>query len=91
MTNHPGLDVAVIGATGAVGAVFLDVAAARELPIANLRLLATQRSAGRELLYAGRAITVQDTTAESLAGADLVFCSATAEASRLWGPQVAAA
>ena len=91
MTTHPGLDVAVIGATGAVGAVFLDVAAEHDLPIANLRLLATRRSAGRELRYRGRAITVQETSEDALAGADLVFCSATSEASLLWGPKVAAA
>ena len=91
MARTDGLDVAVIGATGAVGAVFLDVAAARGLPIANLRLLATARSAGRELRFRGQPIAVRETSAEALAGADLVFCSATAEASRRWGPLVAAA
>ena len=91
VSTDNGLDVAVIGATGAVGAVFLDVAAERDFPIANLRLLASARSAGRELRYRGEAITVQETTAETLAGADLVFCSATAEVSRQWGPKIAAA
>ena len=90
-TPSNGLDVAVIGATGAVGAVFLDVAAERDFPVANLRLLATARSAGRELRYRGEAITVQETSEEALEGADLVFCSATAEASRMWGPKIAAA
>ena len=41
MASSNGLDVAVIGATGVVGAVFLDVIAEREFPISNLRLLAT--------------------------------------------------
>ena len=91
MSNTNGLDIAVIGATGAVGAVFLDVAAERDLPIGNLRLLATHRSAGRELRYRDQTITVQETTEDALAGADLVFCSATADASRMWGPKVAAA
>ena len=91
MTTPKLLDVAVIGATGAVGAVFLEVAAERDLPIANLRLLASARSAGRELRYRGEAITVRETSEDALAGADLVFCSATAEASRRWGPGVAAA
>ena len=90
MAKSDGLDVAVIGATGAVGGVFLEVAAERGLPIGNLRLLATARSAGRELRFRGEAIAVRETTAEALAGADLVFCSATAEASRAWGPRVAA-
>ena len=91
MSSGSGLDVAVVGATGAVGAVFLDVAAERDFPIANLRLLASARSVGRELHYRGKAITVQGTTEQTLAGADLVFCSATAEGSRLWGPKIAAA
>ena len=91
MSTHEGLDVAVIGATGAVGAVFLDVAAERNFPIAKLRLLATSRSAGRELRFRDEMITVLETSEESLAGADLVFCSATAEASRYWGPRIAAA
>ena len=81
----------MIGATGAVGAVFLEVAAERNFPIAKLRLLATSRSAGRELRFRDEMITVLETSEESLAGADLVFCSATAEASRYWGPRIAAA
>lgn len=80
--------VAVIGATGAVGEVFLRVAAERDFAMGELRLLATSRSAGRTLRFRGRDITVQETSAEALAGADIVFCSATAEASRRWGPVV---
>jgi aspartate-semialdehyde dehydrogenase len=82
------LTVAVIGATGAVGDVFLRVAEERKFPVDELRLLATSRSAGRKLKYAGNEITVQETSTEALQGADLVFCSATSEASLHWGPQV---
>ena len=82
------LTVAVIGATGAVGDVFLKVAAERKFPVDEMRLLATSRSVGRKLNYAGTEITVQETSAETLQGADLVFCSATSEASLRWGPQV---
>ena len=89
MSNTNGLDIAVIGATGAVGAVFLDVAAERDLPVGNLRLLATARSAGRELRYRDQTITVRETTEDAIKGADLVFCSATADASRMWGPRIA--
>ncbi len=85
------LTVAVIGATGVVGEVFLRVAEEREFPIGELRLLATARSAGRELTFAGKPLTVQVTSKQALEGADLVFCSATAEASRQWGPVVVAA
>ncbi len=80
------LNVAVIGATGAVGEVFLRVAEERDFPIGELKLLATERSAGKVMRFQGRSYTAEVTSEETLAGADLVFCSATAEASRHWGP-----
>jgi aspartate-semialdehyde dehydrogenase len=83
-------NVAVIGATGAVGYVFLRVAEQREFPIDQLKLLATARSAGKQLQFRGQAITVEETSEDALQNADLVFCSATAEASKLWGPVVRA-
>ena len=86
MSAGAGLDVVVIGATGAVGDVFLRVAEERNFPIGNLRLLATARSAGRTLTFRGVGHIVEETSEHSLAGADLVFCSATSAASRHWGP-----
>ncbi|MCY4640902.1 MAG: aspartate-semialdehyde dehydrogenase [Chloroflexi bacterium] len=82
--------VAVIGATGAVGASFLRVAEERELPVGELRLLASARSAGRRLRFRGEDHEVRETSEETLAGADLVFCSANSDVSRRWGPVVAA-
>ena len=76
------LNVAVIGASGAVGDVFLRIAEQRTFPIGKLKLLATARSAGRVLMFRGEPYTVEETSEEALAGADLVFCSATSEASR---------
>ena len=81
----------MIGATGAVGEVFLRVAEQRDFPFAELRLLATARSAGKRLRFRDTEIEVQETSEQTLAGADIVFCSATSEASRRWGPVVAAA
>ena len=86
MPAHP--NDAVIGASGAVGDVFLRVAEQRNFPVGNLRLLATARSAGRQLEFRGEQITVEETSREALAGADLVFCSATSAASREWAPVV---
>jgi aspartate-semialdehyde dehydrogenase len=80
--------VAVIGATGAVGDVFLRVAEQRDFPMEGLRLLATKRSAGKTLAFRGRSIVVEETSEEAVRWADLVFCSASAEASRQWGPVV---
>ena len=79
------LNVAVIGATGAVGDVFLRVAAERNFPFASLKLLATARSAGKVLRYKDQDIVVEETTEAALAGADLVFCSATSGRSRWSG------
>ncbi|MPZ98295.1 MAG: aspartate-semialdehyde dehydrogenase [Dehalococcoidia bacterium] len=80
--------VAVIGATGAVGDVFLRVAEERNFPVARLKLLATARSAGRRLTFRGEEIEVEETSEAALADSDIVFCSATSEASRKWGPVV---
>src|ERR1043166_2745150 len=46
--------VAIAGATGAVGTEFLNLLESREFPLASLRLLASERSAGRSLPYRGR-------------------------------------
>ena len=83
-------NVAVIGATGAVGEVFLRVAEQRDFPIDELKLLATARSAGKQLQFRGEAITVEETSEAAIANADVVFCSATSEASKHWGPIVRA-
>ena len=81
-----GLDVAVIGATGAVGEVFLRVASERNFPVRNLRLLASSRSAGKQVKYRGELLTVREANEQSLEGVDLVFCSASSEVSKTWGP-----
>ena len=83
-------NVAVIGATGAVGDVFLRVAAERRFPLSRLRLLATARSVGKQLRYGDQTITVEETTEANLRDADLVFCSATSDASRQWAPFITA-
>lgn len=79
-------NVAVIGASGVVGEVFLEIATEREFPVGELKLLATARSAGRTMQFQGRTSIVEETTEAALRGADIVFCSATSEASLKWGP-----
>ncbi len=78
--------VAVIGATGAVGDVFLRVAEQREFPMKQLKLLASPRSVGKQLTFRGQQITVEDTTERTLEGADIIFCSASSAVSKQWGP-----
>jgi len=84
-------NVAVVGATGVVGQEFLHVLGSRHFPLRNLRLLASKRSAGRRITFGEREIAVEETTSKSFAGADLVFISATDEASRQFAPAAAKA
>lgn len=74
------LSVAVVGATGALGAELLDVLEERGFPISQLVPIATDRSLGREVEYAGDAYPVE-TEVESLEGLDLVFLCAPPEVS----------
>jgi aspartate-semialdehyde dehydrogenase len=78
-------NVAVIGATGAVGKTFLSVAAERAFPVKSLKLLATERSAGKRIPFGESEVVVEKTTPDALKGADFVFISASDEASREYG------
>jgi aspartate-semialdehyde dehydrogenase len=66
-------NVAIVGATGAVGQEFLKILAERKFPVEELRLLATQRSAGKKIAWQGRAIEVQETTHDSFHGIDIAL------------------
>ena len=84
-------NVAVVGATGAVGQQFLRILASRRFPLRNLRLLASRRSAGKRMVFGEREIEVQEATAQSFRGVDFVFISATDEVSRHLAPAAAKA
>jgi aspartate-semialdehyde dehydrogenase len=84
-----GYNIAVVGATGAVGQVFLSMLAERQFPINSLRLCASQRSIGRNLVVNGRDHTVELVTDELLAASDFVFISATTDVSRDVGRRAA--
>ena len=79
-------DVAVMGATGAVGRVMLEILAERDFPVRELRLLASSRSAGRQIDYRGESLTVQELRSDSFAGIDLVLSSAGGSLSRRFAP-----
>ena len=72
MTKH----LAVVGATGAVGREFLAVLAERRFPIRSLRLLASPRSAGQVLEFAGERLPVEALGPDSFRGIDLALFSA---------------
>jgi aspartate-semialdehyde dehydrogenase len=81
--------VAVVGATGAVGEVLLRVLGERRFPVGELRLLASGRSAGRTLRFAGREHPVGEARAEAFDGVDFAFFAATGGLSRELAPEVA--
>ena len=78
--------VAVLGATGAVGGVVLDVLAEREFPLRELIPLASSRSAGNTVTFRGRDLTVREATPEAFTGIDLVFSAVGSSASRELAP-----
>ncbi|MFW6060955.1 MAG: aspartate-semialdehyde dehydrogenase [Phycisphaeraceae bacterium] len=69
-------NVAVVGATGAVGQEFLKVLAQRDFPIGELRLLASARSAGKTATFRGKDYAIEELTEASFKGVDLALFSA---------------
>ncbi len=89
--SDSGLSVAVVGATGQVGTVMLEVLAERAFPIAELRLFATARSAGIAVDFGGETIIVEDVATADPAGIDVALFSAGATGSRAHAPRFAEA
>ena len=68
--------VAIVGATGQVGAVMRRLLDERDFPVGTLRLFASARSAGKTLAYRGEEITVEDVATADLTGIDIALFSA---------------
>ena len=75
-------NVAVAGATGAVGVEMIKTLEKRNFPVANLRLLASSRSAGKTAEFKGEKITIEEMTHDSFKGIDIALFSAGADISR---------
>jgi aspartate-semialdehyde dehydrogenase len=84
-------NIAVVGATGAVGVEILRVLERRNFPVASLKLLASKRSAGKTLEFKGKPHKVEELTAEAFKGVDIAFFSAGATRSREFVPAAKAA
>ena len=85
------VNVAILGATGAVGQELLELLAERDFPLKELKLLASPRSAGSKIAFKGQELTVEAVTAESFAGVDIVLASAGGSISKAWAHQAVAA
>ncbi len=83
--------VGVLGATGAVGSTILDVLAERRFPISELVPLASERSAGRRLPFAGGEVECKPLDADRIEGLDIVISSAGGAISSEWAPRLVAA
>ncbi|MCB9878609.1 MAG: aspartate-semialdehyde dehydrogenase [Planctomycetes bacterium] len=83
--------VAIVGATGAVGAEFLRVLDERAFPMRSLRLLASPRSAGTAIGFRGERHVVEALGDRSFDGVDVAFFSAGGGTSREWAPKAAVA
>lgn len=79
-------NVAILGATGAVGQEFLRVLDQRAFPIDSLRLLASARSAGTKVAFRGQTLSVEEVGPRSFEGIDIALFSAGASSSRQWAP-----
>ena len=69
-------NVAIVGATGAVGREMMDILEERNFPLGELRLLASKRSAGKEIDFNGNKLTIQKLDHDSFKGIDIALFSA---------------
>jgi len=84
-------NVAVVGASGAVGQVMLRLLEERNFPLASIKFLASERSAGKTLTFRGVAHTVRPISEAEFEGVDVVLSSTPASVSKQWSPIAAKA
>ena len=84
-------NIAIVGATGAVGEAMLELLASRDFPVGELTLLASERSAGIRLPFKEKSLTVKDLAHFDFAGIDIAMFSAGGDVSADYAPKAAAA
>lgn len=82
--------VAILGATGAVGTELLELLETRNFPVEQLKLLASPRSEGKSLTFAGKSLTVEAVNENSFNNIDLVLASAGGSSSKAWAKTIVA-
>ncbi|WP_406695338.1 aspartate-semialdehyde dehydrogenase [Singulisphaera sp. Ch08] len=83
--------VAVVGASGAVGDVMIRLLQERKFPIGSIKFLASERSAGKTVVFGGKTFTIEPLTPEAFQGVDIVLSSTPASISREYSPIAARA
>jgi aspartate-semialdehyde dehydrogenase len=86
LKKKSGYVVAVVGATGAVGTEMIEVLEERKFPVARLVPLASARSAGGTVTFAGNEVSIEVLTKDSFVGVDIALFSAGADLSREFAP-----
>ncbi len=86
MKKKSAYNVAIMGATGAVGEEMLKILEERKFPVAELRLLASARSVGRKYSFKGKTYTVAELKEDSFDGIDIVLASAGGSISKKFAP-----
>lgn len=84
-------NVAILGATGAVGREMIKVLEERNFPINELRLLASARSVGKKIAFCGKEIEIEEATENSFAGMDIVLGAASNDLAKQMAPAIKAA
>lgn len=80
-------NVAILGATGAVGTRLIEQLEQSTVPVNTIKLLASSRSAGKTLQFKGQDVTVEEATAESFEGSDIVLASGGGSVSQRFAPE----
>lgn len=89
LLNPQDMNIAIVGASGAVGQELLKVLTQTDFPVDNLRLFGSSRSAGSVYTFRGREVTVEELTpASDFSGVDIAFTSAGAGTSRQYAGQI---
>ena len=83
-------NLALVGATGAVGTVMVEIINARENIWGEIRLIASARSAGKQIVVHGQSLTVVELTEEAFDGMDIALFDVPDEVSEVWAPIAAA-
>ena len=84
-------DIAVLGATGAVGETVLEILAERQFPVGKLFLLASKRSAGNSVTFKNKAIIIQEADGFDFSTVQICFCAVDAELAKKYAPIAAQA
>lgn len=81
-------NVGIVGATGVTGGIALRILAERAFPVGDLRLFASQRSAGRRVVWSGREVVLQPLAQGAFRGLDVVLNATDSDVAIQWAPRV---